>query len=197
MSHHGIRWGWIIVVIQKTKNWGALVSRCCEKLNVFSLRIVPYVLVVVLLCAHCCAASSDSSASGIPASAGQLYRAVEGRSVTVQLVILPERFQGEGTLPLELFEATPDSNFWWISRERPNPYDFLKMSVVFRERADFQVHFGPAEGDSLEVFDFGDVEPAAYRMNFDEANRPTAGRYMLRYRYKGQVVDEFVVQVVE
>ena len=167
----------------------------CQKINEFSLLIVACVLVVVFSVAPCGHALTDPSVPGFPAS-WQLYRAVEGSVFTVQLVTLPDRLQAADDQLLDYFEATPDSNFWWISKSKLNPCDWLRDSIVFREAAGFRVHFGKAEDDSLEVFDFGEVGPATYRVTFDQAHLPAAGRYMLRYEYKGQVVLDNMVTVV-
>ena len=151
---------------------------------------------LLTLCLGVSAATPAAEGIAPAAEADRLCRAVEGNSLTVELVAMPEKYQIEGALPLELFEASSDSNFWW-GPTGPNPYSWLTTSVVFLERAEFQIVFCTAEGDSIESLDFGSVEPAVYRVDLDEDNRLDAGRYMLRYRYNGAVVREFRIEVVD
>jgi hypothetical protein len=126
----------------------------------------------------------------------RLTRVVEGRSISFELKAMPEKYQGEGRIPLELFTVSPDSNFW-CGPNRPHPYSWLTTNVFCRQHIDFQILFCTAEGDSIEVLDFEGVEPAAYRVEVGDINRPQPGLYMLKFRYQGTVVEEFLVHILD
>ena len=175
-----------------------MILGCCNP-TLYSRNLAGHFLNVVSLSAFLLGfAALDLAAENVISTTGmdRNIQVVEGNSVTVELVAMPEKYQIEIGYALGLFTASEDSCFW-CGPNKPHPYSWLTTSVICRKRTKFQVLFFTAKGDTLDVLDFVDVEPATYRVNIGQGRRPEPGFYILGYRYNGAVVDEFKIHIRE
>jgi hypothetical protein len=121
-------------------------------------------------------------------------RLAEGDSLVIALEALPDKYQIRGGEILGYFTASADSNFW-CGPNKPNPYCWLSSSVICWNRCDFQIVLCSEEGATIETLDFEAVEPATYRVDVDDTNRPEPGVYVIRFLYDAEVVDEFKIHI--
>jgi len=152
-----------------------------------------FILLVLLIVGYSAVPSAKENATST-AEMDQVYQSLESDYITIELEIMPEKYQFESGFTCDYFTASPDSNFW-CGPNRPHPFSWLSVSVVCRSRTDFQIQFCSSEGDSIDEIDFVGVEPATYRVEVSEDNRPEPGLYLLRFLYDDAVVDEFKVHI--
>jgi hypothetical protein len=121
-------------------------------------------------------------------------RLAESDSITIMLEPMPPKYQISGGSTLDLFSASADSVFWCGPRV-PNPHSWLSRSIICRTVCDFDIVICTANGAVIDTVQFRSVESATYRIRVSESNRPVPGIYGFRFIYRGEVVDDFRIDI--